>query len=310
MISWSRRFARRLKRVLPEQVTRALANTALAKFALAESEEERVCRWFEDTFGRPLDLSNPVTFNEKVNWRKLRDPNPLFTQLVDKLAVREYVAGRIGTGYLPRHYQSERRPEDIRFDLLPSQFVLKANHGSGMNLIVRDKSTLDVRAAIEIARQWLQIDYSAYISEWAYKDVPRRVFAEEFLLTDAGETPEDYKFLCIHGEVVLVQLDLDRFTSHRQQLYSPELEPLAVDYVSPRPNQPPVLGDRVRDMADVARTLSRGLDMVRVDLYDVGRIIFGEMTVYPNGGLRRFRPPALDLELGKLWALPENRGGQ
>jgi hypothetical protein len=253
-------------------------------------------------------LIRPRTFNEKVRHRILFDRRAVLTQLADKAAVRDYVEARLGRRLLPERYYITIDPDTIPFDKLPDRFVVKPTHGSGWIQIVTDKSTLDRATLIETCRGWLRQSYYEATHEWVYKNIEPRIIVEQFIDDGTGNTPNDYKFFVFDGAVEMIQVDTARFSDHRRRLYTPTWEKLSVrsdyDDISgevPRPRH-------LQQMIAAAEGLGRGLDFIRVDLYDTpDRVFFGELTTTPEGGWGRFRPDEFDHHLGRRWKLPNLR---
>lgn len=259
---------------------------------------------FAAVFGRAPDFATPRTFNEKVNWRKLYDRNPLQQLVTDKVAAREYVASRVGADYLMPLLGVFNKPEDIPWAQLPAPYVIKATHGSGWNVFVADPACLEPREAVRKLQGWLQTDYYPPAREWAYKHIPRRLIVERFIGSTRDRAPEDFKFFCFDGLPQVIQVDHDRFTHHTRTLYDMSWQELPVEYGYPSgPIIPAPTG--LPEMVRVATELSRGFDFVRVDLYYIeGRVHFGELTVYPEAGFGPFTPPEWDEWLGAFWRLP------
>ena len=261
-----------------------------------------LCRhWRAD--GSPPRLFMPATFNDKVLHRIMFDRRHLWTQFVDKAAVRSYVEARLGADILPKMYCLTTQPELIPFVELPDRFVVKPTHGSGWVKIVTARSTPDQLEIIDVCRAWLNRSYYKETLEWAYKDIKPQIIVEEFIDDGTGGAPPDYKFFVFHGRVAMIQVDVDQFTEHKRCLFSRNWQKLDVEFMYaaaagdiPRP-------PHLAEMIAAAERLGHGLDFVRADFYDVGpRIYFGEITVYPEGGYGRFSDAGLDHRLGKIWA--------
>jgi len=245
------------------------------------------------------DLKNPRTFNEKIQWLKLNCRDPRLTSLVDKYEVRRYVESKVGAKHLIPLLGVYENPSEIEFHKLPARFVLKATHGSGWNILCRDQAQLDVPAARITMTKWQATNFYRVGREWAYLAVPPRILCEE-MITDAHDNPPpDYKFFCFHGKPCFIQVDLDRFSGHRRNMYDSEwqLLPLEFEYPS-EPNQVPPPAN-LSEMLQIAARLSEDFPFVRVDLYSVlGKVYFGELTFYPEKGVGRFRPAAYDRVVG------------
>ena len=261
---------------------------------------------YRKVFGYWTLFRNPETFNERIQHKKLYERDSLFTLTADKISVRDFVAERVGGQYLPKLLQTAAAPEGIAWDDLPSSFVLKANHGSGTNLLVSDKSQVDVHAAMELAGSWLR-DGSSYwpYKSWAYKDIIPRLLVEEYL-GGGDAVPSDLKLFTFHRKVQLVQVDTSRFSGHRRNLFTPNWEPLAVRYIWPEADMAPTRPRQLEEMISVAERLSEPFEFIRVDMYEVdGRVYVGEMTHYPEAGLGQLTPRDFDLALGRVWASGE-----
>ncbi|MDR0994338.1 MAG: hypothetical protein LBN38_07245 [Verrucomicrobiota bacterium] len=276
------------------------------------SDRAKISRDFQQVFGRPLDWAAPRTLNEKLNWMKRYYRNPLQKIAVDKLAVRDHVAARVGEEFLIPLYAVFERARDIRLDALADAFVLKVNHGSGQNWIVRDKSKVDAAALCRQFRTWMAVGQYAATREWPYQGMPPRILAEALLLDDVGRLPMDYKFHCFAGRVETIQVDMDREEAHRRNFYSPDwcLQPFVwSEWEAGAPlwpngaEVPPPAA--LPEMIRLAETLSADFPYARIDLYALrNRIYFGEITFYHGSGFEHFSPPEWDLAFGERLALP------
>ena len=266
---------------------------------------------FKQAHGRRLNLAAPATFNEKLHWLIRYHRDPVMTQLADKYAVRDYVAARLGSSFLNDLYGVWDDPNAIPFDTLPESYVLKVNHGSGQNIFCRDTSRLNrprIRAQLT---KWLRRSEYWRSREWAYKDIPPRILCERLLSDEQGNVPADFKFFCFNGQPHVIQVDTDRFTKHQRDLFDIEWRPLPFSLEYPSSGQAIPRPATLDVMLSAARTLSQGFPFVRVDFYTIGeRVIFGEMTWYPAGGLGRFRPESADRELGSKLILPACEHGR
>jgi teichuronopeptide biosynthesis TupA-like protein len=270
--------------------------------------EERtiVVRNFQKKFGRLPNLKNPTTFNEKVTYKILHDRRPLLTRLQDKLQARDYVAERIGPDYLTELYQVCQLPGEIDWQKLPQRFVIKMNHGSGMNIFVTDKSRTNVSRIAFYLHRWRATNYYHRWLEWAYRDIRPTIFIEEMLTEETGAMAIDWKFYTFDGRAEFLQVNLDRFGHATRNSYDRRLNRL--DVRSPhRPNSPtdPTFPHNIDLMFSLADKLGSGLDFVRADMYNLnGRIVFGEFTLYPGAGLSPFDPPEFDEVFGSKWRWP------
>ena len=269
-------------------------------------------KWiFPARVGYPLDLKNPKTFNEKLQWLKLYDRRPIYTTMVDKYAVKKYVADIIGEEYIIPTLGVWDRPEDIEWDKLPNQFVLKCTHDSGGLVICHKKSDLDIESATRKLKNSLNTNFFLAAREWPYKDVPARIIAEQYMVDESGYELKDYKFFCFDGKPQYVQVDFDRFMEHKRNIYDMQWAfiNLQIEY----PNDPNRIIEKplnFEKMKEIASVLSEGVPHVRVDLYNVnGHIYFGELTFFHGSGFEHFVPREWDKNLGALINLPEQSGG-
>lgn len=254
------------------------------------------------------DFLHGERFSEKLWNRMLHDRNPLLTIVSDKLRVRDYVAAKVGSEYLIRVLWEGYNPEEIPFDELPSRFVIKTNHGCGYNIIVHEKRILDRIKAKQQLRRWLRENYceDTYIgSEWGYRNIKPTILIETFI-EQSETTPVDFKFYCFAGIVEIVTLHFDRFKEHKTKAYNRQFEP----YIFA--NSSNVYGFRYecpanfKLMVEIAESLSKEFEFIRVDLYNVnGSIYFGELTPYPAGvsSFRAIDISTLDHILGKKWII-------
>ncbi len=279
-----------------------LSRISLAKQMLSGYPRER--RKFYSKHGYEANLAAPGTFNEKLLWKKIHDRNPLLPVTADKYRVRQYITEKLGPDMaqeilIPLLHVS-RHPDDIPFEKLPENYVAKANHGSGWNVLVRENSPSPAEVKT-LVKKWLSEIYSISKLEWAYRNIPRCVVFESFLMDESGKVPKDYKFFMIHGKCRMVQVDSDRFEHHTRTLYTADWEKIDVGYkfpVGPDIPRPEELGR----MLLIAERLSEDFGFVRVDLYAIGKqVYFGEMTHYPESGMGKFTARDFDIELGKYW---------
>lgn len=265
-------------------------------------------RYYFET-GNWLNLKNPETFNEKLNWLKLFNREPEYVLMVDKYAVKAYVAEQIGEKYVIPTYAVWDSPEEIDFGVLPDQFVLKTTHGGGGNgvLICRDKSTFDKELAIKKLSKAMHTDIYANYREWPYKGVPRKIIAEKYLVDESNVEMKDYKFFCFNGKVEFCKVDFGRFVEHHANYYTPDwnILPFGESVCAPDLNQHIDRPSNLGTMLEVAEKLAKAIPFVRIDLYNAnGHVYFGEITFYPAGGMGKFIPESADLEIGRLLKLP------
>lgn len=258
---------------------------------------------YEKRIGHKLDWNNLQTYTEKMQWEKVYHKNPLKATLADKYAVRAWVAEKIGDQYLIPLLGVYKSFDEIDFSKLPNQFVMKTNHGSGTNYIVKDKSQFNKKRARLLFNDWMATDYAYNTGfELHYSEIERRIIIEKYLETPQNEL-QDYKFLCFDGEPKFCWVDMGRYSNHTRNVYNLQwqLQPWNQErygiYKDPIP-----CPTNFDEMIDVARKLSKGFAHVRVDLYNVdGAIYFGEMTFTNGSGLDRIIPEEYDKMLGDMW---------
>lgn len=259
--------------------------------------------------GHWIDWTNPKLFSEKLQWLKVFNRCPHHPQMVDKSSVKQYVSHIIGLEYIVPTLGVWDKVEEIEWDTMPEQFVLKTTHGGGGGgvVICTDKSRLDRQRAVAKLNKSLEHDIYALFREWPYKNVPRRIIAEQFLvpvkLTEGSEHYElfDYKFFCFNGKVKFFKVDYGRFVDHHANYYSPtgELLDFGEAELLPDPNQRIVLPNNLNDMIALAEKLSYQEPFLRVDFYNVdGKIYFGELTFYPASGMGKWTSDQVDEMIG------------
>lgn len=260
-------------------------------------------------FDKKLDLDDPQTYNAKLQWIKLYDRRPEYTTMVDKYAVKKYVADIIGEEYIIPTIGVWDSPEDIKWEELPDQFVLKCTHDSGGLVICRDKSKLDKDAAIDTLRKSLKRNYYKAGREWPYKNVPRRIIAEKYMEDrSVGELP-DYKFFCFDGEVKALFIGTERGTGDvKFDYYDADFNHLDLVQVHPMSGKVLPKPENFEKMKELASKLSKGYPELRVDFYNInGSIYFGELTLFHHGGVIPFHPEEWDYTFGSWIKLPAKR---
>ena len=255
-----------------------------------------------------LDLENPRTFNEKLQWLKLYNRRPEYTMMVDKYRVRDYIKEKLGEEYLIPLIGVWDAPDDIDFDALPEKFVLKCNHNSGLGMcICSDKSKLDIKKVKQGLARGLKQDYYLTRREWPYKDVPRRIIAEQYM-ADGGNELSDYKIHSFNGVPKVILVCRDRFASSglTEDFFTDTWEHLDIR----RTNQPNSTTEiekpaELDEMLELSRVLSKDIPFVRTDFYVVNhKVYFGELTFFPASGLVGFVPSGWDETLGRWLKLP------
>ncbi len=247
--------------------------------------------WYLE-MGKTLDLNNPKTFNEKLQWLKLYDRNPAYTERVDKYAVRKYVEEKIGPQYLIPMIGVYDRFNEIDFSTLPDQFVLKCTHDSNSVVMCIDKNKFNIRAAKSKLNKALKRNFYYYFREWVYKDVKPRIICEKYMVDEQQSELKDYKIFCFHGEPKFIQVHINRSSQHKMNFYDTDWNYIEVS--TQYPTDPDIIIERPQnldEMLDVARTFSEDCIHVRVDLYSINdKIYFGEMTFYHAAGYGKFTP--------------------
>ncbi len=268
----------------------------------------RLSRRMEAALGYKPNLRLPRTYNEKLAWRILYDRNPLFPLTIDKVAVRDYVARKVGAEFLIPLYGVWNHAADVPWDRLPSRFVLKASHGWNMNLLVHDWTTADRCSAMVQAEGWLRRSHYADAEEWGYRDILPRLLVEDMLLDENGAIPHDLKFYVFNGKTKLLRVHADRFGEHRVTFFDSDLELLPFRQIYPA-DPSYVLPPQAGELAKLAERIAEDFDYARVDLYLVdGRAWFGEITHYDGSACVPFTPAIHDRVIGDIWHLPDGRG--
>lgn len=269
---------------------------------------------FRLKMGYWMDFANPKTFNEKLQWLKLYNRRPEYTKMVDKFAVKEYVANLIGEEHIIPTLGVWDRFEDIEFDKLPNQFVLKTTHGGGGGgvVICKDKSLFDVYAAKKkLEKSMKQCIYQS-LREWPYKNVPRRIIAEQYM-TDivSDDNPYgdliDYKFYCFDGEVKVCMIATERYsqTGVCFDYFDKEFNRYPFEQGGPNSKKRIEKPELLDEMLAVAAKLSAGIPHVRVDLYCVDKqVYFGELTMFDSSGFAEFNPVEWNYTFGSWIELP------
>lgn len=257
--------------------------------------------------GKKLDLENPVTFNEKLQWLKLYNRREEYIPWVDKASAKEKAAEVIGEEHIIPTLGVYDSFDDIDFDALPDSFVLKTTHDSGGVVVVPDKSRFDMKKARRRLSTSLKRNFYYAGREWVYKDVKPRIIAEQYMVDESGVELKDYKFFCFDGQVKMIQVDFNRFVKHKRNIFDTNWQ--VQDFMIKYPNDLSVKIEKpecLDEMLEIAGKLSQGIPHVRVDLYNIsGKIYFGELTFYHGGGLEKFDPQEWNYTFGEWLRLPE-----
>ena len=257
---------------------------------------------------KKLNLKNPQTFNEKLQWLKLNDRKPEYTKMVDKYAVREYISKKIGEEYLIPLLGVWDNVEDIDFDKLPNQFVLKCNHDSGGLVICRDKASLDIEQAKKTLSNSMKRNFYKITREWPYKNVKKKIVAEDFM-EDKNGAFIDYKFFCFNGNVHSVMICMDRHLGDTKfYFFDREWKLLKLNIRGKNAPEGFTVEkpECIEKMFQIAEELSSGIPFSRVDMYECdGKIYFGEITFYPASGFDANLLTETDIMFGDLINLEE-----
>lgn len=279
------------------------------QFSFLFSDKHYLDRIFKYRVGYSLNWNNPQTFNEKLNWLKIHDRNPLYTKLVDKDAVKTFVTERIGSEYVIPTIAKWNTPEEVEVSNLPDRFVLKTTHGGGNDgvYICKDKGSFDRKSFVRTFSRAMKQDIYKTLREWPYKNVKKQIICEPYIEDSVTGELRDYKFFCFDGKVRALFV-----ATERQKKEEPFITFFDHDY-----NQLPIrqghpISNTIlskphcfEEMKNVASLLSKGFPHVRVDLYEVdNKVLFGEMTFYNFSGLVPFEPSEWDLIFGKWLDLP------
>jgi len=253
--------------------------------------------WLE--FDRLPDLENPKTFNEKIQYIKLYRRNDLRKTFASRIRARSYIASETDEKHLIPLIGIYDRLSEEEWEKLPSQFVLKANHGCGMVKIIQNKDNHDFKDILQTIDKWQKTDYYKIGREWVYKNLPRSLVIEKLLRNEKGDIPEDYKFFCFNGTVEIIQVDFGRFANQKRNLYDRDfnLLPARIIYenYTGKVSRPNNLGKAI----EISEKLSAGVSFLRVDMYLIGEELYvGELTNYPGNGFAKIIPPSFDRTLG------------
>lgn len=303
------KYAKALKKYIADKNYRFLIDAGKGKYDKL-SDREYLEKKFYAMLGYSLDLSNPQTFNEKLQWLKLYDRKPEYTMMVDKYKVREYIKEKTGEEYLIPLLGVWDKAEDIDFDALPNQFVLKCNHNSGLGMyICKDRSKLtenQIKAIRKNLAKGLQQDYYLTGREWPYKNVPRKIIAEKYMEDETGQL-RDHKFYCFNGEPKIIMINSDREIGKTKADYF-DMDFNWIDlkwgyeHALVKPSKP----INFEKMKELAAILSKDIPELRVDFYEVNnKIYFGELTFFDGSGFDKIEPKEWDEKLGEWITLPQ-----
>lgn len=303
-------IANKIKKAVkdPQKAVKVLSAIILKRVAHLIKDDKTYIRlkWWT-SMDYPLQLDKPKTYNEKIQWLKLHDHNPKYTQMVDKIDAKNYVASIIGKDYIIPTIGVYDCVEDIDFESLPNQFVLKCTHDSNGVVICKDKSSFDVEKAKKKLKRGLDQSYYCFNREWPYKNVTPRIIAEQYMEDETGEL-RDYKFFCFNGEVKALFIASDRTKKEETKFDFFDENFNHLPFTNGHPNATHLISEPrgFDEMKKIATQLSQNIPHVRVDLYDVrGKIYFGELTFYHWSGFTPFVPKEWDDRFGEFIKLPK-----
>lgn len=271
------------------------------------SDEEYLKRLFKSILGYPLDLEHPKTFNEKLQWLKIHDRQPVYTTLVDKYLVKDYIASIIGNQYIIPTIGVWDRFDDIDFRSLPKQFVLKCTHDSGGLVIVHDKKKMDIDKIKTKIIKSLNTDYYLQGREWPYKEVKKRIIAEQYMSihehnqSNMQEELLDYKLLCFNGKVRCSFVCSDRYSPSglKVTFFDEDWNVMPFERHYPKANYSISKPQNYEKMVELAEKICINIPFARIDFYEVdNKVYFGEVTLYPGNGFEEFTPRGWDDILG------------
>ena len=281
-----------------------LISRLLEKYGKGISDELYLKCFYKNRFHRKLDLTHPKTFNEKLNWLKLYDRNPLYTLMADKYEVKRIVSEIIGNEYVVENIVVANRWEDIDFDKLPNQFVIKGTHNSGGVFVCRDKSHFDFKLVRSKMEKSQKNNWFWHTREWPYKDIKPRIIVDCYLDDGTGKELRDYKWWCFNGKPMFMYCTIKSQEIY-ENFYDMDFQPVMIDHGFPRhlPEfERPIKFDLMKELAT---KLSKNIPFVRVDFFQVGeKVYFGEFTFYDWGGMRPFGGD-WDEKLGEYIILPK-----
>lgn len=306
----SRNIVSKGVRYLTDKGYRFAVNRSLFDMYQDMPDDEYLKRLFRYKMGYDLNLDNPQTFNEKLQWLKLYDRRPELTKMVDKYEVKAYVAERIGEQYIIPTLGVWNHFDEIDFDKLSDRFVLKCTHDSGSISICKDKSTWDKHAARIKLEKNLRRNYYYAGREWPYKDVKPQILAEEYLENNCDEGLHDYKTWCFDGKVQYIQYITGRIHNATYEgFYDRQWNLQTFSYHNPLMKKSVLKPDCLTELIVLAEKLTENLPFVRVDFYILpnGQIKFGEITFYPMAGMEHWKPEEMDIKFGKLITLPRKK---
>ena len=266
--------------------------------------------YYRIKMGTKLNLKNPKSFNEKLQWLKLYDRNPLYTKLADKYEVREYIKNTIGEEYLIPLLGVYDAFDEIDLKKLPNKFVMKCNHDSASVIICKNKLNFNYTDAKKQITRSLKSNYFWGGREWVYKNIKPRIVIEKYMKNKDDSDLSDYKFFCFNGKVKFFKIDFDRFNNHGANYYdlNKKIMRFGEKVCPPNYNKKIEMPESLNKMIELAEKISKGMIFTRVDFYNINeKIYFGEITFYPAGGFGKFIPEEWDYKIGDMLKIPNEK---
>lgn len=275
------------------------------------SDEAFLKKSFKINMKKELNLENPTTFTEKIQWLKLYDRREIYCQMVDKYEAKKYVAAIVGDAYIIPTIGIWDKVEEIPFEKLPNQFVLKCTHDCGGSIICKDKSMFDVASAKKKLSRCMRRNYFWNGREWPYKNVRPRIICEQYMEDNCTKELRDYKFYAFDGEVKFMLVVSDRQNPNEEtkfDFYDMNFNHLNIKQGCPNSKKNLEKPGKFEVMCKLAEELSKGFPMLRADLYEVnGKVFFGELTLSPYSGMHPFEPEVWDRKFGEYIKLPKSK---
>lgn len=293
-------------RKINEQFKRVITHFA-AKNIIKMHDKKYLEYKYELIMGKKLNLENPKTFNEKLQWLKLYDRNPEYTKMADKYEAKKYVSSIIGDKYIIPTLGIYNKFEDIDFDKLPEQFVIKPTHTSGNIYICKSKNEIDYKELKKIINNWLKRKYYYLYREWPYKNIQPRIIVEKYIQNNNGEELKDYKFFCFNGEPKVVLVCSNRFSNMSKTFFDENWNVYDFTEGGHKKDESIEKPINFEIMKELSKKLAKNKSFVRIDFYDLnGTIYFGEITFFPSAGYEKFDPMNYDDFFGEMIKLPQN----
>lgn len=294
----------------PSRLVFKICNYDHYQFAPFFSDKLYIKCYYKRFMGEKLtneQLRNPKTFNQKLNWLKLNDRNPIYTVMADKVEGKNYISEKVGSEYLIPTIGVYDTVDDVPFESLPDQFVIKCTHDSGSTFICKDKKAFNVEKVKNELAIKLRRNFYWASREWQYKNIKPRIIVEEYICDEQGNYPMDYKFYCFNGKVHYLEVDFNRFTKHQANYYDRNFKDAGFNEKSLLPEKPVIIEkpEEYELMVELAEKLSENTPQLRVDLYYVkGKIFVGELTVCSGGGVSPYTNNG-DRIMGDCFELPK-----